>query len=204
MQKKKINKVYKFTIKFKVIKFFIRISQMPSLCSAINCISKRGDPNAYIAGYLIPKVEKVVKGPVRRSALFSNPNDPLDLSLANVAELRGKRAITIPSQSVFILIQTAEKIFHSFIVQKLDTLSYESNLLEKVGQEILKVINYSTIFPSVNAQFSSVCVEELVKLIVFRYLKLRFLSFTKVFNQNLSTETSKRNLLNKYTLFMNE
>jgi hypothetical protein len=136
--------------------------------------------------------------------LFSNPDDPLDLSLANVAELRGKRAITIPSQSVFILIQTAEKIFHSFIVQKLDTLSNESNLLEKVGQEILKVINYSTIFPSVNAQFSSVCVEELVKLIVFRYLKLRFLSFTKVFNQNLSTETSKRNLLNKYTLFMNE
>jgi hypothetical protein len=112
---------------------------------------------AYIAGYLITKVEKVVKGPVRRSALFSNPDDPLDLSLAYVGELRGKRAITIPSQSVFILIQTAENFFHSFIVQKLDTLSNESNLLEKVGQEILKVINYSTIFPSVNAQFSSVC-----------------------------------------------
>ena len=121
-----------------------------------------------------------------------------------MAELRGKRGITILSQSVFILIQTTEIFFHSFIVQKLDTLSNESNLLEKVGQEILKVINYSTIFPSVNAQFSSVCVEELVKLIVFRYLKLRFLSFTKVFNQNLSTETSKRNLLNKFTLFMNE
>ena len=86
---------------------------------------------------------------------------------------------------MFLLVQTAEKLFHSLIVQKLNTLSNESNLLEKVGQEILKVINYTTIFPSVNAQFSSVCVEELVKLIVFRYLKLRFLSFTKVFNQNL-------------------
>nr|CAH0109604.1 unnamed protein product [Daphnia galeata] len=94
---------------------------------------------AYIAGYPITKVEKVVKGPVRRSALFSNPDDLLDLSLANVAELRGKRAITIPSQSVFIFIQTAENFFHSFIVQKLDTISNESNLLEKVGQEILKV-----------------------------------------------------------------
>jgi hypothetical protein len=122
-----------------------------------------------------------------------------------VAELRGKRAITIPSQSVFRLVQTAEQLFHSFqIVQKLNTLSNECNLLEKVGQEILKAINYSTIFPSLKSQFSAACVEELVKLIVFRYLKLRFLAFTKVFNQNLSTATSKRNLLNKYTLFMNE
>jgi hypothetical protein len=159
---------------------------------------------AYIAGYLITKVEKAVKGPVQRSALFCNPEDPLDLSLANVAELRGKRAITIPSQSVFRLVQTAEQLFHSLIVQKLNTLSNECNLLEKVGQEILKAINYSTIFPSLKSQFSAACVEELVKLIVFRYLKLRFLAFTKVFNQNLSTATSKRNLLNKYTLFINE
>ncbi|EFX67514.1 LOW QUALITY PROTEIN: hypothetical protein DAPPUDRAFT_261546 [Daphnia pulex] len=77
---------------------------------------------AYIAGYLITKVEKAVKGPVQRSALFCNPEDPLDLSLANVAELRGKRAITIPSQSVFRLVQTAEQLFHSLIVQKLNTL----------------------------------------------------------------------------------
>ncbi|KAI9562481.1 hypothetical protein GHT06_009917 [Daphnia sinensis] len=87
---------------------------------------------AYIAGYLITKVERVVKGPIQRSALFCNPDDPLDLSLANVAELRGKRAITIPSQSVFILVQKAEQLFHSFIVQKLNTLSNESNLLERV------------------------------------------------------------------------
>ncbi|KAI9551310.1 hypothetical protein GHT06_002511 [Daphnia sinensis] len=76
-------------------------------------------------------VRKVVKGPIQRSALFCNPDDPLDLSLANVAELRGKRAITIPSQSVFILVQKAEQLFHSLIVQKSNTLSNESNLLRK-------------------------------------------------------------------------
>ncbi|KZS10117.1 Uncharacterized protein APZ42_025492 [Daphnia magna] len=81
---------------------------------------------AYIAGYLITKVEKAVKVPVQRSALFCNPDDPLDLSLANVAELRGKRAIVIPSQSVFILVQKAEQLFPSLIVQKSNTLSNES------------------------------------------------------------------------------
>ena len=59
-------------------------------------------------------------------------------------------------------------------------------------------------FPTLIKKFPIESIQELVKLIAFRYLKLRFLSFIKVFNQNLSNETSKRNLLNKYTLFMNQ
>ena len=59
-------------------------------------------------------------------------------------------------------------------------------------------------FPSVAEKKSKKSVEELVKLIVLRYLKFRFLSFTKGFNKNLCNETSKRNMLTKYTLFKNE
>ncbi len=68
-------------------------------------------------------------------------------------------------------------------------------MLETLGHKILKVVNYSEGFPSIVKNFPVESVQELVKIIVFRYLKFRFLSFTKLFNQNLSNETSKRGVL---------
>ena len=70
----------------------------------------------------------------------------------------------------------------------------ESPLLQKVGNEVLNAIDHEKMFPSVAKKYSKKSVEELVKLIVLRYLKFRFLSFTKGFNQNLSSETSKKNV----------
>jgi hypothetical protein len=79
----------------------------------------------------------------------------------------------------FLLDVSVDKFWlNTFVNDRNLSLRYRKTIS---GQEILKVINYSTIFPSVNAQFSSVCVEELVKLIVFRYLKLKFLRKTYVF-----------------------
>lgn len=89
-------------------------------------------------------------------------------------------------------------------MEKTSKLSNQHNVLETLANKILKNVNYSDLFPTIARKFPVETVKELVKIIVFRYLKFRFLSFTKVSNQNLSNETSKRNQLNKYTLFMNQ
>lgn len=158
---------------------------------------------AYIAGYIVLKIEKLVKCSTRRKSLFNSSDDPLSPDLVNICKLRGTNVLTVPSQSVYTLIHTAENFFHS-IVEKSSTFSNQHNVLETLANEILKNVNYSELFPTIARKFPVETVKELVKIIVFRYLKFRFLSFTKVFNQNLSNETSKRNLLNKYTLFMNQ
>lgn len=159
---------------------------------------------AYIAGYIVLKIEKLVKCPTRRNSLFNSCDDPLSPDLLNICKFKVTNVITVPSQSVYTLIHTAETFFHSVVVEKLSALSNQHNVLETLAHKILKVVNYSEVFPTIVNKFSVESVHELIKLIVLRYLKFRFLSFTKVFNQNLSNETSKRNFLNKYTLFMNQ
>ena len=158
----------------------------------------------YIAGYIAIKVEKLAKFPVQRYALFTSSEDPLDPTFANLSKLRKNHAVSIPSQSLYVLVQTSEKYFQSMVVNKLSSRLKESNLLQKVGNEVLNAIDHEKMFPSVAKKYSKKSVEELVKLIVLRYLKFRFLSFTKGFNQNLYSETSKRNMLAKFTLFKNE
>jgi hypothetical protein len=127
---------------------------------------------AYIAGYIVIKVEKLVKCSTRRNSLFHSGDDPLSPDLLNIAKLRGTGTIAVPSQSVYTLIYTAEQFFHSYIVKMLPTLSHKHNLLETLANKVFKVVNYSEMFPTLIKKFPIESIQELVKLIVFRYLKL--------------------------------
>lgn len=66
---------------------------------------------AYIAGYIVLKIEKLVKCSTRRNSLFNSSDDPLSPDLVNICKLRGTNVMTVPSQSVYTLIHKAEHFF---------------------------------------------------------------------------------------------
>jgi hypothetical protein len=72
-------------------------------------------------------------------------------------------------------------------------------------QKVLTIIDVNAMFPSLHlpAHSEKCKVKNLVKSVALRFLKVRCLSYIKVFNQNVSQETSNRNQLTKLILYNN-
>ncbi len=156
---------------------------------------------AFIAGYVVLKIERHFDCNLCRNALYNNPDDPLDQDAAKIANLKRNRVSCLPSNSVYNIVRECESVFQSMLSQGLK--SQECNIIAVLTNQVLKTINVNEMFPNCLNHFEKCNVNYLVKSVVFRFLKVRCLSFLKMFNQNLSDETSKRNQLTKLILYKN-
>jgi hypothetical protein len=158
---------------------------------------------AYIAGYCVVKMERQFDCNMCRKALYDSTEDPLDKDAANIKKLRKYRLMCIPSNSVYKIVLACESVFQMLLSQRLK--SSPCDVIAMSTQKVLTIIDVNAMFPSLHlpAHSEKCKVKNLVKSVALRFLKVRCLSYIKVFNQNVSQETSNRNQLTKLILYNN-
>jgi hypothetical protein len=158
---------------------------------------------AYIAGYYVVKMERHIDCNMCRKAMYDSTEDLFDKHALNIKKLRKNRFICIPSNSVYKIVLACESVFQTMLSQGLK--SSPCDIIAMSTQKVLTIIDVNTMFPSFHLPgHSEKCqVKNLVKSVALRFLKVRCLSYIKVFNQNVSQETSKRNQLTKLILYKN-
>lgn len=165
---------------------------------------------AYISGYVVSKVYQNVGCKTCQAALFDSPLDPIDSQFSRLVLLRSNGSLKIPSNSRFKVILKAEEVFRRDVVGQ-NTLSKNDNLITLLSNKVVRLLDLSSFFPTSeshildqNPAMEQIHNVSLVKIIVFRYLKVRCLSYCKVFTSNIKTSTSSRNQSLKLTHFRHE
>lgn len=163
---------------------------------------------AYLAGYVTWKIHDRVKCLPCQKALFNSQEDELHPKAMEVLQKKSKW-ITIPSNSVFRVVRAADQVFERMVLAQ-PKLPVTPKLIPSLVRQVARNIDVGRLFPSLddhvleqnpaNEEMHSMT---LFKLIAERYLHVRCLSYTKLFNQNLLSETSQRNSLLKKVQFLN-
>ena len=122
--------------------------------------------------------------------------------------------LKIPSESVYKIIEYAEKVFKSFVCKHGSQISTEKNIKQRM---ILNVCNYFIMNSShrVFEDHETVLVKgdleeehrsKLIKLTAERYFKLRFFTYGKRYNKSVVAkgQQSDRHHLTKLILFKNQ
>ena len=163
---------------------------------------------AYIAGYVVRKVENRTLCNQCKMALPSSAEDPLNKKSLEILKEKTKE-ITIPSESVFKIVKLADEVFEREVRCK-EQLPRTPKLLLALTMKVVSKLDLSSLFPSLESHVleQNPAREEMhsvtmVKLLAQRYFKVRFLSYIRTLNQNQSESTSKRNMLMKWLQFNN-
>ena len=153
---------------------------------------------AYLAIYVVLKIETCVLFPVCKCHIVS----ALKLRTRSLG-----KSVTFASQSTFKVIVAADRIFEKEIEWG-NKLPNTKNLFLYLSMKVMRIIDVRNLFPSlhqhalettpVNAEIHSV---SLVKLLVFRFFKVRCLSYLKLLNSKNTEETSIRNSILKQIQF---
>ena len=161
---------------------------------------------AYMSGYVVQKIEKLVKCGDCVLASRNNENDALNCDIVRNLSRRQNtqnKLITYPSNSVYQLILIAERIFEHEINWQC-SLPKTVNLIHYLTMKTIRIIDVVKLFPGLNDHLlnqSPTCDENhvmsITKLVIGRYFKVRCLSYVKLINQRHNPETSKRNELLK-------
>ena len=156
---------------------------------------------SYIAGYVSSKIERLFECKSTRAALFDCNDDPLSPEARLFLDSRKSKAC-YPSNSVYQLIIKSELVFQMFLTNKLQLFTKKP--LEEMCAKIISEINPCNYFPVLKTKCSLKECYNLMHTVIKRYVKVRCLSFTKTFNQNLSCDTSMRNFFTKLILYQNQ
>ena len=165
---------------------------------------------AYLAGYVVLKIEKRLSCSPCANALHHSDTDPLSPHIVSALKLRTRslgKSVTFASQSMFKVIVVADRIFEKEIEWG-NKLPNTKNLFLYLSMKVMRIIDVRNLFPSlhqhaldttpVNAEIHTV---SLVKLLVFRFFKVRCLSYLKLLNSKNTEETSIRNSILKQIQF---
>ena len=161
---------------------------------------------AYTAGYIVQKIEKLVKCGSCAPALRNNDIDPLNSYIVINLSRREKtknKLVTYPSHSVYQLVVNAERGFEHEVDWQ-PTLPNRHNLIDYLTHKTIRNTDVAKLFPGLgdhSLNVSPTCEEmhvmSISKLVIGRYLKIRCLSYVKLVNQRHNPETSQRNELLK-------
>jgi hypothetical protein len=165
---------------------------------------------AYISGYVVLKVSRHITCCPCRDALVNSAADPLDPVFASLIRRKSNGALVEPSNSVFQIVLKAEEVFKREIIWK-NTASNTANVITALSLKVMRLLDVTSLFPTLNSHVlqQNPAMEEmhsitLVKVIVFRYLKVRCLSYCKVYTSQHKKTQSSRNRNLKVTHFCNE
>ncbi len=120
--------------------------------------------------------------------------------------MKNKGGLYTPSRSTFEIVLQAEKVYLTEIGE--NKLPSTPNLFHHLTQKVLRLVDVHSLFPTLSDHLleQNPVAEEvhnitLVKLVAYRYLKIRCLNYTNVYNQRLSATTSTRNKTQKIRQF---
>ena len=129
---------------------------------------------------------------------------------ASLIRLKSNGALIEPSSSVFKIVLKAEEIFKREIIFR-NTASNTPNLITVLSMMVMRLLDVTSLFPTLNKHVldQNPVMEDmhsvtLVKAVVFWYLKVRCMSYCKVFTSQQKETQSSRNRNLKVTHFRNE
>ena len=164
----------------------------------------------YIVGYVVAKLSPTMKCSFCGPALEDSLDDPLNPVLARIIRLKDRGGLKNPSRSTFQIVLRAEEVFMSEIANN-NKMPNTQNLFTYLPMKVFRLLNVNQLFPTLKEHVleqNSSSVEDihhikLTKMIIFRYLKVRCLSYCNVINRRRNG-TSSRNRNLKSTHFRNE
>ena len=165
---------------------------------------------AYIAGYVVSRLLRNMKCSSCRPALEDSLDDPLEQSVGRLIRLKDRGGLKKPSGSTYKIILRVQEVFLSEIAGKTN-LPNTPNLLTYLTLKVLRLLDVNLLFPSLSRHVleQNPAIEEMhhikvAKMLVFRFLKVRSLSYCDVLNRRQQQGTSSRNKNLKSTHFRNE
>lgn len=99
-------------------------------------------------GYVISKIQCRVLCRQCRSALFSFPGDTLHPKALSFLKSNSKE-ISIPSNSVFKIVRSAEQVLEQNVLSKFD-LPMTPNLLVMLSNKVIRGLSLKSLFPTLD------------------------------------------------------
>lgn len=162
----------------------------------------------YIGGYIVRKLDLNCNSCKIALLKQSNEHDYCkSVSFSKFVNLKNKGGLVSVSNSVFTIIQEAEKMF-LFLTNNLQSL-HKPNLDITIIYHVINMYSFDKrIFPDLNCD--NVCLLErphklvLITLITKKFIRLRLKSFGKMYSSDYLNPISKRHKLSKIILFSNQ